>query len=94
MTRNKTDRKRSKAKIAVLIILAAVILAGGGYYGYLYLNNRLYDSELPVAKNARWPPARASMRSEVVFVRVMLLSAFEMIHYFVKSAYIAEQGIE
>ena len=51
MTRNETDRKRSKVKIVILIIAAALIIAGGGYCGYLYMNNRLYDSKLPVAKN-------------------------------------------
>ena len=51
MTRNETGRKRSKVKIVILIIAAALIIAGGGYCGYLYMNNRLYDSKLPVAKN-------------------------------------------
>ena len=53
MAHEGTGRKRSKVKIVVLITLVAVLIAGGCYCGYQYMNNRLYVSGLPVVKNVK-----------------------------------------
>ena len=53
MANKENGRKRSMVLIIVLIILAALLAAGICYGGFTYLNNRIYDSELPVVKNTK-----------------------------------------
>ncbi len=45
--------KKRRIKITMIVLAAAALIAAGCYGGFQYMNNRSYDSQLPVAKNVK-----------------------------------------